>query len=98
MIVWGTELKINREALEILRKYKKPVHLLLTEVVMPQMNGKELFSHVIDEYPDIKVLFMSGYTDNIIANRGVIEEGTVLIEKPFSVQDLAATFRRVLDA
>ena len=85
------------EALEILATIKKPVHILLTDVVMPKMNGRELVKKVSELYPSLKVIFMSGYADDVIAEHGVLEEGTAYIQKPFSVQSLSAKVREVLD-
>ena len=85
------------EALTILEAHDDPVDLLLTDVVMPGMNGRDLFDKVAEKYPDTKVLYMSGYTDNTIAHRGVLDEGTAFIQKPFNVQALAAKVREVLD-
>jgi CheY-like chemotaxis protein/two-component sensor histidine kinase len=85
------------KALEILTHYDDPVHLLLTDVVMPEMNGKELFDKVAEKYPDLQVLYMSGYTNNVIAHRGVLDEGVQFVHKPFSVQVLSARVREMLD-
>jgi len=64
---------------------------------MPEMNGRELFVKAAEKRPGLKVLFMSGYTDNVIAHRGVLDQGVAFIQKPFSVKDLAAKVREVLD-
>jgi len=64
---------------------------------MPDMSGKDLFVMASGLRPALKVLYMSGYTDNVIAHRGVLDEGTAFIQKPFSVRNLAAEVRRVLD-
>ena len=72
------------------------IHLLITDVVMPGMNGRELSDKLICLYPDIKCLFMSGYTANVIAHHGVLEQGVHFINKPFSRQDLARQVREVL--
>jgi PAS domain S-box-containing protein len=80
-----------------LSSYEEPVHLLLTDVIMPDMNGKELLGRVCELHPDVRVLYMSGYTDNVIAHHGVIDAGIHFIEKPFTVQALAAKVREVLD-
>ena len=85
------------EALTILESYEGPVHLLLTDVVMPGMNGGDLYVKAAEKYPDLKVLFMSGYTDNIIADHGVLDVGTHFIQKPFSSQALAAKVREALN-
>ena len=85
------------EALSVLASYDGPVDLLLSDVIMPEMNGKELYTNVTAKYPGTKVLFMSGYIDNVIADRGVLEKGVQFIQKPFTVQGLAAKVREVLE-
>ena len=85
------------EALRILASHDGPVHLLLTDVVMPGMNGRALFDKVAAMYPGLKVLYMSGYSTNIIAHRGVLDEGVQFIQKPFTVQGLATRVREVLE-
>lgn len=84
------------EALTLLASHDGPVHLLLTDVVMPGMNGKELFIRAADQYPDLKVLYMSGYTDNVIAHHGVLSEGVQFIQKPFSGHELSKRLREAL--
>ncbi len=84
-------------ALRVLENHDGPVHLLLTDVIMPEMNGRDLFARLSPHYPDLKVLFMSGYTDNVIAHQGVMDPGVSFIQKPFSVQGLAARVRAVID-
>ena len=74
-----------------------PIHLLITDVVMPEMNGRDLAESLKARYPTLKVLFMSGYTANVIAHRGVLDEGVNFIQKPFSNRDLAVKVREVLD-
>jgi DNA-binding response OmpR family regulator len=64
---------------------------------MPDMNGKELYSKVEKRLPGVKVIYMSGYTDEVIAHHGVLDPGTHFIQKPFSTRDLAAKVREVLD-
>jgi PAS domain S-box-containing protein len=85
------------EALLLLEKHRGPLHLLLTDVIMPNMTGRELKGRVEALHPGIKTLFMSGYTAEVIAQRGLLDEGLTFIQKPFSVQDLAGKVRRVLD-
>jgi PAS domain S-box-containing protein len=85
------------EALTILTAHDGTVDLLLTDVVMPGMNGRDLFDKVTEKQPAIKGLYMSGYTDDTIAHCGVLDEGTAFIQKPFSVQTLAAKVREVLE-
>lgn len=73
------------------------IHLLITDVVMPEMNGRELAGKLQHMYPNLKCLFMSGYTANVIAHHGVLDEGVAFINKPFSKQALALKIREVLD-
>jgi len=86
------------EALEVGGGHEGPIDLLLTDVVMPGMNGRQLADRLALHRPDLKVLYMSGYTDNAIAHHGVLEPGTHLIEKPFEAEQLARRVREVLDA
>jgi two-component system, cell cycle sensor histidine kinase and response regulator CckA len=74
------------------------IDLLITDVVMPEMNGRELSEQLQALYPDIKTLFMSGYTANVIAHRGVLDAGVFFIPKPLSKKDLALKVREVLDS
>jgi len=85
------------ECLRILREDHHLVRLLITDVVMPDMNGKELYERVVELHPHIRVLYASGYTDNVIAHHGVLDEGIHFIQKPFSVQGLAEKVRAALD-
>jgi signal transduction histidine kinase/ActR/RegA family two-component response regulator len=73
------------------------IHLLITDVVMPDMNGRDLSKRILSLYPNIKCLFMSGYTANVIAHHGVLDEGVHFIEKPFSINDLSAKVREALE-
>jgi PAS domain S-box-containing protein len=85
------------EAISIAETFQDPIHLVITDVVMPQMNGRVLVERISAMRPGIKSLFMSGYTADIIAHHGVIEEGFEFIQKPFVMKDLAAKIRHVLD-
>jgi nitrogen-specific signal transduction histidine kinase/CheY-like chemotaxis protein len=87
----------GRECLETLARHEGPLHLLLTDVVMPDLDGWELFTRVAQQYPDAKAVFMSGYTHNVIAHHGVLEEGIHFIQKPFSVTTLLDKLSEVLD-
>jgi two-component system, cell cycle sensor histidine kinase and response regulator CckA len=69
----------------------------VTDVVLPEMNGRNLAKNILTFCPRLKVLFMSGYTTNIIAHRGVIDEGVNFIEKPFTKADLTHKVRKVLN-
>ena len=86
----------GREAVEIVKSLKGRIDLLLTDVVMPRMNGKELFKVIHKIFPDVRVLFMSGYTNEVIAQHGVLEEGLVFIQKPFTIYALAGKVREAL--
>ena len=73
-----------------------PIDLLLTDVVMPEMSGKDLHFQIARIRPDVRVMYMSGYTANIIAHRGVLDEGVAFIQKPFSLQTLSEKIRAAL--
>lgn len=87
----------GQEALTLAANYPEKIHLLLVDVIMPGMSGKTLAESLQEERPDLKILFMSGYTDNIIAYHGVLEPGVNLVQKPFSPVGLARKVRQVLD-
>ncbi len=84
------------EALTICEREGARIHLVLTDVVMPDTSGRELAARLAELRPGIKVLFMSGYTDNVIVHHGVLDEGAHFIEKPFSPEELAGKVRAVL--
>lgn len=86
------------EALEVARSHSGPIHLLLTDVVMPGINGRVLGERLAPLQPGMKVLYMSGYTDSFIAGHGVLEAGTHLLHKPFTQETLARKVREVLDS
>jgi len=81
------------EAIRLAHEHGGPIDLLMTDVVMPEMNGRDLAKNLLSIYPDIKRLFMSGYTANVIAHHGVLDEGVHFIQKPFSNRDLAVKVR-----
>jgi len=85
------------EAIRLAREHVGEIHLLMTDVVMPEMNGRDLAKNLLSLYPNLKRLFMSGYTADVIAHHGVLDEGVQFIQKPFSVQTLAVKVRGVLD-
>jgi PAS domain S-box-containing protein len=85
------------EAIRAAKEQTSKIHLLISDVVMPQMNGRDLAKKLISLYPELKCLFMSGYTSNVIAHHGVLDEGINFIQKPFSIQALAAKVREALD-
>jgi CheY-like chemotaxis protein len=84
------------EAIRIAGEHDKEIHLLITDVVMPEMNGRDLAERLLSLYPHLKRLFMSGYTADVIAHHGVLDKGVYFIQKPFSRNDLAAKVRDVL--
>ncbi len=85
------------EAKRVAREHSGEIHLLITDVVMPEMNGRDLARNLLSLYPDLKRLFMSGYTANVIAHHGVLDEGINFIQKPFTRKDLSVKVREVLD-
>ncbi len=84
------------EASGLAREYAGEIDLLVTDVVMPEMNGRVLAKNLLSLYPHLKRLFMSGYAADVIAHRGVLEDGVNFIEKPFSAEGLAAKVRDIL--
>jgi signal transduction histidine kinase/ActR/RegA family two-component response regulator len=85
-------------ALLICERHNEPIHLLITDVIMPEMSGRELADRLAQLRPEMKVLYMSGYTDNAIVHHGVLNEGASFIQKPFATHALARKVREVLDA
>ena len=86
------------DAQQIAAQNRGPIHLLLTDVVMPGINGRVLAERLASRHPAMKVLYMSGYTDSFIAGHGVLEEGIHLLHKPFSEEVLMRKIRELLDA
>ena len=86
-----------RQALELVAQYDGPIHLLVTDVVMPGMNGRELAEKLAALYPDMKRIFMSGYTSNVIVHRGILDGGVDFLLKPFTREMLTRLVRSVLD-
>ena len=84
-------------ALDIATRYSGTIHLLLTDVVMPGLNGRELASRLADLRPDARVIFMSGYTDDAVTRHGVLEPGSAYVQKPFTPDAIARKVREVLD-
>jgi CheY-like chemotaxis protein len=85
-------------ALTLLEQHDAPVHLLITDVVMPEMNGKDLQKKITALAPGIKTLFMSGYTADVIVHHGILDTEIHFLQKPFSIRTLMRKVREVLDA
>jgi two-component system, cell cycle sensor histidine kinase and response regulator CckA len=84
-------------ALEIGRRHGGPIHLMITDVVMPGLGGRELAAQMATVRPESKVLYVSGYTDDAVVSHGVISGDMPFLEKPFTAGDLARKVREVLD-
>ena len=91
------EASSGLDALQVAATWGQMIHLLLTDVIMPEMNGKALAEQLTALYPALKVLFISGYTDETISHHGVLEEGVAFLQKPFTPSRLAHKVREVLD-
>jgi PAS domain S-box-containing protein len=82
-------------AIRVAERHPEPIHLLLSDVVMPGMDGRELAQYMVRIHPEIKVLYMSGYTDDSIAHYGVLDSGIALLQKPFTKESLICKVREV---
>jgi CheY-like chemotaxis protein len=88
----------GEEALRIVQGQNgNPIHLMVTDVVMPGMSGRQLAERLVSLWPKLKVLYMSGYTDNAIVHHGVLDPGIAYIQKPFAPDALASKVREILD-
>jgi PAS domain S-box-containing protein len=96
----GYKIQESNNAFEALEAIRRNPHfdLVLTDVIMPQMSGKELSENIKAQYPNTKILLMSGYTDDALAHHGVLDDGLLFLEKPFSPAKLTRKVREVLDA
>ncbi len=91
-------MQILRSMLLVLcKEHRQPIDLLITDVIMPEMNGKELHEQIQLWYPQIKTVYMSGYTADIVAHRGILDEDIQFLQKPFTPQALARKVRMLLD-
>jgi len=84
-------------AIRTVSEHRDPIHLLLTDVVMPGINGRQLSESLAIARPEMRILYISGYTADIIAERGILEPQLVLLEKPFTQEALLQKVRKVLD-
>ena len=84
-------------AVELAAQHAGSIHLLLTDVVMPVTSGRDLATALHAACPSLRVLYMSGYTANVIAHHGILESGTAFLQKPFTPAALASKVRSVLD-
>ena len=87
----------GKEAIGVAEAYSEDIHLLITDVLMPGIDGAELAKLLCGVRPGLKVIYISGYTDTCLAPEGVLPPGTVLVNKPFSVRALSAKIRELLD-
>ena len=88
--------KSPMEAIALVEHHPEKIKLLITDVIMPELNGNDLAIRLRGLIPGLRVLFMSGYTANVIMHRGVLDKGVFMIQKPFSKKELAAKVREVL--
>jgi DNA-binding NtrC family response regulator len=92
------EASDGEDGLRVSREHRGPIHLMVTDVVMPRMGGPKLAERLSDERPDMKVLFVSGYAENTVMQHGTIDVATRFLQKPFSLKTLARKVREVLEA
>ena len=91
------EARHPEHALQVAQEHPAPLHLLITDVVMPGMSGRELAQRLAESRDAMKVLYMSGYTDDAIVRHGVLAEDMAFLQKPFTIEALARKVRAVLD-
>jgi two-component system, cell cycle sensor histidine kinase and response regulator CckA len=91
------EARHGRDALTVAAGYQHPIDLLITDVVMPEMGAGELVDRLLTKRPDLKVLFISGYTNDEVIRRGVSRNDAAFIQKPFTSEDLMTKVRALLD-
>jgi CheY-like chemotaxis protein len=91
------EAKDGQDALEVASRYRGTIHLLLTDVIMPGISGRELADQLVQARPEVKVLYMSGYTHDLVTQRGILASGAELLQKPFAINALLSKVRDMLD-
>jgi len=101
MLTWtgyqALEARHGREALATIEEHNGPVHLVLTDIKMPGMNGRELGRHIEERWPDKRILYMSGFASEVFRG-GLLEPGAPFLPKPFTQDDLAMKVRALLEA
>ncbi len=100
LMLWGYRVltcQNAKEAFETVYHYKGEIDLIFTDVIMPEINGSDLVKRIQETLPEIKVLYTSGYADNIIGKHGVLDDGTNFIAKPYTLQNLAKKIREVIE-
>jgi YesN/AraC family two-component response regulator len=91
------EARSAKEAIELEKAVAAPIHLLLTDIVMPEMSGRQLAESILLRRQGLKVLYMSGYTDDAIVRQGIMDASHAFLQKPYSLQSFARKVREVLD-
>jgi two-component system, cell cycle sensor histidine kinase and response regulator CckA len=85
------------QAIETAQGFSGPIHLLLTDVIMPGMSGRQLAEQILSKRPQTKIVYMTGYTDDMVVQHKVLEPGVQMLQKPFTRSDLAQKVRSALD-
>jgi DNA-binding NtrC family response regulator len=85
-------------ALELAQSYSEPIHLLVTDVIMPKVGGSAVATHMAGSRPGIRILYMSGFTEDAVVRNGILNDSVAFIQKPFSPSQLLSLVRKLLDA